>query len=64
MSVCDYSIEGWLKGFADVTITEFKRKVFCYLLKYYRHRLISESTHPRSWIGESIKSNFKYFFSI
>lgn len=40
---------------ADViySIAEFKTRVFKVLLKYCCRKVISGSTHPLSWIGDS-----------
>ena len=50
----DYKIKGLLERYVDVMYltAEFKRKVFCYPLKYCRHIIMSGSTRPRSRVGD------------
>ena len=50
----DYKIKGSLPRFLELiySIAEFKRKAFVLSVKDCRHIIISESTRPRSWIGD------------
>ena len=51
--IFDYKVKGLSKHFVHVLYsTEFKRKLFVYL-KHCCRIVVSGSTRPRSWIGDS-----------